>query len=267
VAPAVKRVAAITVVLAVLAVGLFVVGRMGLSYFQRHHTVDPTTALDDQCDDVPDGATRLTLTADDDTVLGAVLVGPEDATVGVVLRQGASQTICEWLPWAGEVAADTGAKVLLFDRRGRGSSPADGNLSAEPGDTLVAIKALRDSGVDEVAMVASSMGNSVMFSTVPSVEPAPCAVVSISPVLVSSDSQGVVDGSRLGGLPDNLWVTWEEGNPSIVDNARLIIDRAAGQGLPPVHELSVDTTDHSRQLVLNHPEAAAFVTDAVASCG
>ena len=262
-----KRVAAIAVVLAVVAVGFFVVGRIGWNYLQRHRTVDPSTALDKQCDDVPEGATRLTLTADDDTVLGAVLVGPEDATVGVVLRQGASQTICEWLPWAGEVAADTGAKVLLFDRRGRGSSPADGNLSAEPGDTLVAIRELRDSGVDEVAMVASSMGNSIMFSTVPTVQPPPCAVVSISPVLTSSDGHGVVDGSRLEGLPDSVWVTWEEGNPSVADNAQRIVARAADQGLPPVHELSIDTTDHSRQLVLNHPEAASFVTDAIASCG
>ncbi|MEZ5191927.1 MAG: hypothetical protein R2734_05105 [Nocardioides sp.] len=40
---------------------------------------------------------------------GLRLVGPPDAAYGVVLRQGASQTICEWLPWAGDVAEQAGA--------------------------------------------------------------------------------------------------------------------------------------------------------------
>ena len=96
------------------------------------------------------------------------------------------------------IAEETGARVLLFDRRGRGSSPGEGNLSAEPGDTAVAVERLREDGVRRVVLAGSSMGNSIMFSAVPDLAPAPCAVVSISPVLVSSDGHGVVDGTGLG---------------------------------------------------------------------
>lgn len=87
-------------------------------------TYAPDSPLAEQCDDVPATARRVTLRAEDGFELGAATVGPADAPVGVVLRQGAGQTICQWLPVADRVAADTGARVLLFDRRGFGSSPA-----------------------------------------------------------------------------------------------------------------------------------------------
>lgn len=255
-----------------LAVGLVLlaaVGAAGLTgwrYWERHRTVDPTTALTSQCDEVPPGSERITLTADDGQVLGAALVGPEDAEVGVVLRQGASQKICEWLPWAGEVSAATGARVLLFDRRGRGSSPGEDDLSAEPADTVLAVQRLGEEGVDTVALVASSMGNSIMFSTLPRLATAPCAVVSVSPVLVSSDGNGVVDGSRLEELPDHVWVAWESQNPAIESTVELIRRAAADQGRAEPHLLPVDTMDHSRQLVLNHGEVRDFLLEAVSSC-
>lgn len=249
-----------------VVVGGVVAGTTGWSWYQRHRTVSPDTPLAEQCDEVPVGARRITLEGADGVVLGGALVGPEDARTGVVLRQGASQRICEWLPWAGELAAATGVRVLLFDRRGRGSSPGDGNLAAEPGDTVVAVDRLRTEGVDRVALVASSMGNSVMFSAVPQILPAPCAVVSVSPVLTSSDGHGVVDGTRLERLPDNVWVTWEAQNSAIAGSAGLIRAAAADQGRTPPHTLAVDTMHHSRQLVLNHPEVQDFLVDAVTSC-
>ncbi len=190
---------------------------------------------------------------------------PEDAQVGLVLRQGASQKICEWLPWAGQVADETGTRVLLFDRRGRGSSPGEGDLSQEPSDTKIAVAYLRSSGTPRVAVAASSMGNSIMFSALPDLSPDPCAVISISPVLVSGDSHGTVDGSGLGDLPDNVWVTWETGNPGVADTAERIADRASTDGRD-VHTLPVDTDDHSRQLVLNHPDVRDFLLDAIDSC-
>jgi pimeloyl-ACP methyl ester carboxylesterase len=260
----------------VLLAGALVIGRMGLNYYERHRTFSPTTALGEQCDDVPSGAQRITLTGSDGVVLGAAIVGPSDAEVGLVLRQGASQKICEWLPWAGRVASETGARVLLFDRRGRGSSPAEGDLGKEPDDTRIAVEHLRATGTPRVALAASSMGNSVMFSALPGLAPAPCAVVAVSPVLVSGDAKGVVDGSRLRDLPDNLWVTWERGNVGVAANAELILARARttapdraspedpGQVSP--HALSVDTDDHSRQLVLNHVSVQRFFLDALRSC-
>jgi pimeloyl-ACP methyl ester carboxylesterase len=266
------------VVAAVLLAGIVGVGRMGLNYYERHRTFSPTTALDEQCDDVPSGAQRITLTGSDGVLLGAAIVGPSDAEVGLVLRQGASQKICEWLPWAGRVAAETGTRVLLFDRRGRGSTPAEGDLGKEPDDTRIAVDHLRATGTPRVALAASSMGNSIMFSTLPSLEPAPCAVLAISPVLVSGDANGVVDGSGLRDLPENLWVTWEEGNAGVAANAERILARAGTEATSPEsgsredpdvaspQALAVDTDDHSRQLVLNHPSVQRFFLDAMRSC-
>lgn len=214
------------IVAVILLTGLVVVGRIGWNYYERHRTFSPTTALSAQCDEVPPGAQRITLTGADGVVLGAAVLGPSDAAVGLVIRQGASQKICEWLPWAGRVAAETGTRVLLFDRRGRGSSPAEGDLGKEPDDTRIAVDYLRASGTPQVAVAASSMGNSIMFSALPDLEPAPCAVLAISPVLVSGDANGIVDGSGLRDLPENVWVTWEEGNPGVVANATRILAQA-----------------------------------------
>ncbi len=248
-----------------LIVPTVLVVRTGVNYFDRHRTFDPATALDEQCDDVPDDARRITLNGADGFTLGGAVVGSPDATIGLVLRQGASQKICEWLPTAGEIADETGARVLLFDRRGRGSSPGEGDLTKEPSDTEIAIDYLRASGTPDVAVAASSMGNSIMFSALPDISPEPCAVISISPVLVSGDSHGTVDGSTVADPPKNVWVTWETGNPGVAENAQRILDRAEQAG-SEVRTLPVDTDDHSRQLVLNHPEVLDFFIAAVDSC-
>lgn len=248
---------------------LVVAGLVAFEVLDAHRdagVVKPNTALGAQCDNVPDGARRITLTAADGQLLGGAVVGPDDATVGVVLRQGASQTICDWLPWAGDVADATGAKVLLFDRRGKGSSPGEGNLSAEPGDTVLAVGELRSSGATRIGLVASSMGNSAMFSALPDLSEPPCLVASISPVLTSSDSHGLVDGTALEALPRNVWVTWESQNDSIAANAASIERAAAAQGLPAPHALPVDTMDHSLKLVREHDEVPRFLDDAIASC-
>jgi pimeloyl-ACP methyl ester carboxylesterase len=229
-------------------------------------TYDPDTALSEQCDDVPSAAERVTMSRGDGMILGAALVGPEDAEIGVVLRQGAGQTLCQWLPWAGEVAEATGARVLLFDRRGQGSSPGESDLTAEPADLAGAAELLRRRGMDDVALVASSMGNSVMFSALGRLPTPPCALVAISPVLVSSDSHGTVDGTSMAGLPDNVWVTWEEQNGDVADNADLIQSRASDLGVPAPRLLPVDTDDHSIGLVHNHDEVRDFVVDAIDSC-
>ncbi len=124
-----KRLLVAVIALAIVVTVGVVIGQRLWNRYQLRRTVDPSTPLADQCDQVPANASRITLTASDGRTLGAALVGPDDATVGVVLRQGASQRICEWLPWASQVASDTGARILLFDRRGRGSSPGEGDLT------------------------------------------------------------------------------------------------------------------------------------------
>lgn len=251
----------------VVAGAVVVVGAViGWRLIADEPTYDPRTPLADQCDDVPADAERITLTPDDGMTLGGALVGSPGAEVGVVLRQGAGQTICDWLPWASDVVEETGARVLLFDRRGQGSSPGDGDLSAEPGDLASAVDLLQRRGADRVAVVGSSMGNSVTFAGLDDLASPPCALVAISPVLVSSDSGGTVDGSAAEPYPSNIWLTWEEQNSGIVAEAELIQSRARDLHVPAPHVHSVDTDDHSIGLVEKHDDVRAFVLDAIRSC-
>jgi pimeloyl-ACP methyl ester carboxylesterase len=256
-----------TVAGVITAAAMVLVGSVvGWRLIDHERTYDPATPLAEQCGDVPDDAERITLTGDDGVTLGGALLGPAAAEVGVVLRQGAGQTICDWLPWAADVAASTGARVLLFDRRGRGSSPGEEDLSAEPGDLAAAVDHLRRSGVREVALVGSSMGNSVTFSALDELSPPPCALVAVSPVLTSSDSGGSIEGHATTSLPANLWVAWETGNSDIVAEAEYIRAVAADAAGPQPRLLPVDTDDHSIGLVENHEEVRDFVLDAVSSC-
>jgi pimeloyl-ACP methyl ester carboxylesterase len=206
------------------------------------------------------------MTRDDGMTLGGALIGPPDAEVGVVLRQGAGQTICDWLPWADDVADRTGARVLLFDRRGHGSSPGDADLSAEPADLASAVALLHRRGMSQFALVGSSMGNSVTFAALDDLPSPPCALIAISPVLVSSDSGGTVDGRAAQPYPRNIWITWEQRSSDVVAEAEQIQSRARGLNVPLPHALGVDTDDHSIGLVEKHDDVGAFVIDAVRSC-
>lgn len=58
---------------------------------------------------------------------------------------------------------------------------------------------------------------------------------------------------------------WEGRNDGIVAGAAHLAEAARRQGRR-VHELEVDTDDHSRQLLANHVEVAGLVERAVASC-
>src|SRR5262245_24662167 len=251
--------------LVVVAGAVVVIGVVAWRLLDDPPAYDPDTALSEQCDDVPAGAERVTLSRDDGITLGAALDGPADAKVGAVLRQGAGQTICQWLPWAGDLADATGARVLLFDRRGQGSSPGESDLTAEAADLASGAALLRRRGINDVALVGSSMGNSVTFSALDQLPP-PCALVAISPVLVSSDSHGTVDGTAMPALPDSVWVTWEQQNGDIVANADPIRARADARGGPAPQLLPVDTGDHSIGLGENHDEVRDFVVDAIDSC-
>lgn len=259
----------VLVVLGLVAALIFVFARMLLIRPETGREVGVDSPLAQQCPGVEEavlaGAERLRLTGAGGTALGGALIGPADATHGVVVRQGAAQTICNWLPWAAATAAETGARVLLFDRRGRGSSPAEPNVALEPEDTALAVATLREAGVERVALVASSMGNAVAYAALPLIDPAPCAVVSISPVLTASDDAGSARGDALESLADTTWLTWETQDRGIAANVDAIRAALQAQGRAAPRELPVDTGDHSMALLENHADVAAFVRDA-ASC-
>ncbi|MBE7323425.1 alpha/beta fold hydrolase [Nocardioides sp. Y6] len=247
--------------LAVLVVVALLVAWLGPRVSDRLRGDRETAAdapLGEQCHNVPDGATRVTLTGADARAVGGASVGDPGAATAVVLRHGASQTLCDWLGWAEELSAATGVRVLLFDRRGQGSTPGDDDLAAEPDDLAAAVALARTDGAQDVVLVASSMGNQSAWAAVDRVGDV-CAVVSISPVVPVSAAEDAIR------LPRAVWVTHEEQDDTIAATAQGLLAAAREAGAT-THDLAVDTDDHSLALVENHDEVADFVTEAVASC-
>jgi len=70
--------------LVVVAGAVVVIGVVAWRLLDDPPTYDPDTALSEQCDDVPAGAERVTLSRDDGITLGAALVGPADHSIGLV---------------------------------------------------------------------------------------------------------------------------------------------------------------------------------------
>ena len=106
----------------------------------------PTTPLAEQCDEVPAARRRMTLDGQPTVQCWAAhWSARRTPPSGVVLRQGASQTICEWLPWAGERRrGDRGQGAALRPAWSRVVPRRTATSSAEPGDTVVAVDRLRD---------------------------------------------------------------------------------------------------------------------------
>ncbi|GGD27581.1 alpha/beta fold hydrolase [Nocardioides daphniae] len=226
---------------------------------------DRATAADaplaDQCGDVPDSASRLTLTARDGRALGAASVGDKGARTTVALRHGASQTLCDWLSWADALAEETGTRVLLFDRRSQGSSPGDDDLAPEPDDVAAAVALARSEGAEEIVLVASSMGNDSTWNALPRIDGEACGVISISPVVATAD----IDALDPSVFPRAVFAIHEDENASIVATAEHLLKRAAAANAATV-AIPVATDDHSLWLVENHDDAEQHVTEGVASC-
>lgn len=252
-----------------LVLALAVAGSLAWQWWARHRTVAPLTPLGEQCGEVPGQARRVTFDGADGTTIGAAALGSDDARTVVVLRHGASQTLCDWLPWAADVESATDAQVLLFDRRGRGSTPADPSVADEPEDLARAVALLTGGRDRAVVLVASSMGNAVQLSALDLLPEPPCALVAVSPVLRTADDHGRLapDPTALphAAWPDHLWVAHETGNQQVSAYAAALT--GAGRSADArTHALPVDTDDHSRQLVEQHPEVQKWITDAVATC-
>lgn len=257
---------ALTVLVVIGVVGGLVLWPRYSAYRERHRTVAPDSSLAAQCRpagiEVPQSARRIVLDAADGTKLGGAVVGSAQARTAVVLRQGAGQRICQWLEFADRLSRETGVRVVLFDRRGRGSSPGEQNLSLEPGDTQTAVAWATEHGASRIVLLASSMGNSVIYAALPEVDPKPCGIVSISPVLTSGDAHGTVDGTHPQGLPDRLAAVYEE---PLAGNVDTIAQAAEAEGVEVVRH-PIETGDHSLQLLVNHEDAQRFVIDQVRGC-
>ena len=248
--------AALAAVVLVVAAGLWVRTRGGDSAKNDAdvgRSVAPGAPLAQQCPTYSGSAERVSFPGDGGTTIYGSLTGPKTAKTAVVIRNGASSTICQWLPWADRISAESGARVLLFDRRGTGGTGGVANTGAEAADTAAAAAYLNEGQQVRIALVGASMGSTAVQDSVSLLPSPPCATVLVSPVVPA-----------LKALPVNTWITWETQGENVNMVATSLTQRAPAGS--PAHTLPVATRHHSGQLVREHPEVLPFITDAVKSC-
>ena len=246
-------------------------------------TFPPTSALTEQCASVPSGATRATVTAADGFRMGAAVLGPTASRVGVVISYGQGQVVCDWLSIGDQLAAATGARVLILERRGKGSSPGKRNYLLGPGDVASAANYLRAQGAQRTVLVGSSLGTLFAFiaasqtgprdavspsdTTSSVIDQPPCAVALVSPLVSVRANGGELRNLDVRSMTSKLWITYETQNATISEDAEQVKARVTALGSSVVQYVGIDTKDHGRRLVSEHSEAQAVLADAVRSCG
>ena len=132
----------------------------------------------DTCASRAERAASLRFFAVDDTPLVGVELG--SGPVGIALAHGYQGSLCDWLPYARQLASD-GYRVLAYDAR----SDIRVDLDAE-----AAVGALYRAGSQRVVVVGSSLGALAAIVAGASLPQTPAAVVSLS----APDSFGPIDG-------------------------------------------------------------------------
>ena len=90
--------------------------------------------------------------------LAGVLLG--SSATGVLLAHQSDGDVCQWLPFANDLA-DAGYRVLAFDFAGDGASDPAGNSTLD-GDVVAATGFLREHGATAVVLVGASMGGTAV---------------------------------------------------------------------------------------------------------
>jgi pimeloyl-ACP methyl ester carboxylesterase len=114
-------------------------------------------ALHKSCLEPGERSAELWFDATDGTRLSGVTLG--QGTTGVVLAHQHWSNLCTWMPLARELAHN-GYRVLAFDFRGYGASPAPDRKTARwlDQDVAGAIRELRRLGAERAVLVGASMG-------------------------------------------------------------------------------------------------------------
>lgn len=241
--------------------------------------VSASASVHDQCGR-DEGASRLRIVAADGADLGAASLGPSSAPTTVLVSYGQSQTLCDWLPIAARVAKDTGARVVVVDRRGVGSSGGDDDARHWTSDLAAAARAVR--GQSRLVAVGASLGSIVTFiaasasgpagavtpaaSDTARISPGACAAVLVSPLADLEVGGATISSLAVTSFTRPLWLVYEAANPTISGDAAAIARRVRGEGRARVHTRAVATADHGLDLLEHHPDALALVEGAVRSC-
>ena len=172
-----------------------------------HARLERPLRIIEPCASKVERASVLRFFASDDTALAGVMLG--SGRKGVVLAHGLGGDLCEWLPYARELAA-AGYRVLSYDT----NSPLRVDHEME-----AAVEALRRNGAERVAVAGSSIGALGAITGASRSHMQPDVVISLS----SPSSFGRIDGVAAAGklhVPV-LFVAEEEDQP-FADDARTL---------------------------------------------
>jgi len=116
--------------------------------------------------------------AGDGATLTGVLLGR--GPVGVVLAHQSDGDLCQWMPFAHDLAR-MGVRALAFNFEGYGSSTVGGDVADPLGqDVRAAAGRLHAAGARRVVLVGGSMGGTAVLSAAGHQDPAVAGVVSLS---------------------------------------------------------------------------------------
>jgi len=160
-------------------------------------------AIRNRCASAAERSSALRFFTSDDTQVAGVVLGT--GTKGIVLAHGSGGDLCDWLPYARELAA-AGYRVLSYDSRTR--TLVDRNMSA-------AVEAMRRTGAQRVAVAGSSLGALAAVTGAAALHVQPNAVISLSGPSSYGPLDGVAAAARLH-VPV-LFVAEEEDQPFAED--------------------------------------------------
>ena len=115
--------------------------------------------------------------SDGATNLGGVVFGT--GRTGIVLSHQAEGSLCEWAPYAVELAK-RGYRVLAFDFPGYGYSSDEVSGQGLDGAVVAAAALLRSQGATAIVLIGASMGGTASLVAATEVRPPVAGVISVS---------------------------------------------------------------------------------------
>jgi hypothetical protein len=176
-------------------------------------TLAPADVTEPPCFPTPGPGARWLSVPGSERQADALALG--EGSVGIVLAHQSDGSMCEWVPFAEELV-DRGYAVVMpaFDRDA---------ASASGGLVQAAVDHLAGSGVASSVLMGASMGGTYVIAAAPGTEPAPAAVLAISP---PDHYRGADAMEGVGDLGMPLFLAAGDEDRGFADDARALAEGA-----------------------------------------
>jgi pimeloyl-ACP methyl ester carboxylesterase len=133
----------------------------------------------EDCDSLLEGTKPASFTDEKGTKLSGVVVG--NGKTGFVLSHMDPGDVCDWLPFARELAsAHPGYRLLCLDFAGYGNSDSPTDGDRRDLNIAAAARYLRDQGATTVLLMGASMGGNSALVAATTIQPPIAGVISLS---------------------------------------------------------------------------------------